>query len=332
MKISPLSNGGGSPGQVLGNVEVGRTANPMKLARAKAIASGQEPVEQVQEETSQLKPNPRSIKMLTQRSTNREELVPEQAEEVVQAAPESSAPVTSEAVVEETKPLSPQFAALAKQRRALQLERAQLDKDKAAFEAQPAPTTGSDELLARLKSQPLSVLQENGISYDQLTEAILADQDGSSAKLRELESKLAAMEQSLDKKLTDRDAESKQSALNEMRREADRLAKDGDLYEMVRETRSVPKVVELIEKTFDKTGEILDVSEAMQLVEDELLIENLKLAKLKKVQGKLNPEPSSQPAQIAQPTMKTLTNRDSATLQMSRRQRALAACTGTLKR
>lgn len=329
MKISPVAHGSGSPGQALGSVDIGRTASPMKLARAKAIANGQVVTEEEQPQSEQ-KQNVRSIKMHTQRSTNREEYAqdPVLAAAPAEVDPVSSASVSSEAVVEETKPLSPQFAALAKQKRAVQLERAQLEKEKAEF-ASKAPQVSAEELVKRLKSQPLSVLQEYDISYDQLTEALLSNEDGSSQKIRELEAKLSAVEQNLDKKFTERDSQSKQSALNEMRKEADMLAREGDTYELIRETGSAPKVIELIERTFDKSGEILDVAYAMQLVEDELLNENLKFAKLKKVQGKLTPEPPAQTLQTQQPQMRTLTNRDSATTQLSRRQRAMAAFAGT---
>lgn len=330
MKISPLIQGGGSPGQTLGSVDVGRTATPDKLARAKAIAAGHIVEEEKVENIEQPRPNVRTIKMNTQRSTDREEMPIEQVAAPTELTQESSAPVTNEAVTEETKPLSPQFAALAKQKRALQLERAQFEKDKAA--AASVQPQGQNDLVERLKSQPLSVLQEHGISYDQLTEALLASNDGSSQKLREFEAKLAALEQGFEQKLSARDAQAEEAALTEMLHEAEALAKDGESYEMVRENNAYDTVLRRIYDHFKKTGQILGVSEVMDKVESELLDKALKFAKLKKVQGKLVPEAPAQPLQPQQQQMRTLTNRDGATTLMSRRQRAIAAANGTLKR
>jgi len=231
---------------------------------------------------------------------------------------------------EETQPLSPQFAALAKQRRALDVrERAIAEKEK-ALEQTPSGQGGGLEI-ARLKSDPLGVLLEAGVTYDQLTEAILASQDDGSNKVRGLEQKLKSVEESFDAKLSERDKQQKQQVLAEMGREASQLVAQGDDFELVRETRSVPKVLQLIERTFDETGEILDVPEALQLIEDELLADSLKVAGYKKVQQRSQPQFATQPQQ-QQRQMRTLSNRDTASVPMTPKQRALAAFQGTLKR
>lgn len=236
----------------------------------------------------------------------------------------------AEATVEATQPLSPQFAALARQRRALQVKERELaDREKALSSQSPAQGDGID--LARLKSEPLSVLLENGVTYDQLTEAILANQEGSGPELQALKAELAALKEGVDKRFTDKDTQAEQAVLAEMTKEATKLVAEGDAFELVRETGSIPQVMELIEKTYRKTGEVLDVQEALQLVEDELITESLKLAALKKVQGRLQPEPPPAP-QPQQRQMRTLTNRDTAAVPMSRKERALLAFTGQLKK
>jgi hypothetical protein len=117
-----------------------------------------------------------------------------------------------------------------------------------------------------------------------------------------------------------------------MRKEAQTLVAEGEDYELVRETRSIPQVMTLIERTYRETGEVLEVSEALKLVEDELYKDSLKLAALKKVQSGLAPaQPAPQPMQ-PQRQMRTLTNRDTASVPMSRKARALAAFQGTLKK
>ncbi len=81
---------------------------------------------------------------------------------------------------EATQPISPQFAALARERRAIQREKQLLAQEKAAF----AASQGSDDVIpkARLKSETLKVLEEAGVTYDDLTEAILAGQGNPSKR------------------------------------------------------------------------------------------------------------------------------------------------------
>lgn len=237
----------------------------------------------------------------------------------------------AEAVSEETQPLSPQFAALAKQRRALQVkEREIADREKAL--AEQTPTQGDVVTKTLLKSDPLGVLLDAGVTYEQLTEAVLANQNGYNPEIRALKDKIAALEAGVDKKLTDRDAQAEKAALAEMQREAIQLSSQGDDFELVRETHSIPDVILLIEKTYHKTGEVLDVREALQLIETELFKDVMKTAGLKKVQARLAPTQPVLPPQQPQRQMRTLTNRDTASVALSRKARALAAFKGTLNK
>lgn len=231
---------------------------------------------------------------------------------------------TPAASVEATQPLSPQLALLSKQRRALQVRERELEIKRKALESQSTGSAGID--VSRLKSEPLRVLLENGVTYDQLTEAILANQGNS--ELDTLKAEIASLKQGLDQKFIDRDAHAEKQVLAEMRREADLLVKSDD-YELVRETNRVPDVMKLIERTYKETGEVLDVSEALGLVEAELLKDAQKLAGLKKLQPQMSPLTPQQPQQ--RPSgMRTLTNRDTASVPLSAKQRAMAAFYGTL--
>ncbi len=183
--------------------------------------------------------------------------------------------------------------------------------------------------IARLKSEPLSVLLEAGVTYDQLTEAILANQGDS--KVSALEAKISALEQGIDKKLSDREVQAEQQVLAEMRKEAERLIVSDD-FELVRETKSVPDVMSLIERTYRETGEVLEVTDALKLVEDELFSRNQKLAGLKKMQSLFKPAEHIPVQQKSTPGMRTLTNRDTASIPMSPKARALAAFRGELKK
>lgn len=339
MKISPIAQGSGTPGQALDNVDVGRTANPMKLERARAIARGEKPPEATDSQVERIQSNARRIKMRVNRSPEREE-VPEELVEAIapvikdnqevtktdvkvtdELTESSTTDTTDKGTVEVTQPLSPQFAALAKQKRALQLERAEFDKLKNA----------PNELVERLKTQPLKVLQEHGVTYDQLTEAILND-GGVNPEIEELKKEIKALKEGVDKSFETRETQAEEAALTEMLYEAEGLAKEGETYEFIREQNAYDKVLRLIHKTYKDTGRVMDVSQAMDKVEADLFKEAERLANLSKVRAKFG-QPPAAPLQSQQPKqMKTLTARDSASSQMSSRQRAIAAFNGTLKR
>ncbi len=279
------------------------------------------------DQAGQLGQNVRVLKMRTNVTPGREEPPPAVQELTIPDA--TKEPV--QAGTEDTQPLNPQMASLAKERRALQVKERELaDREKAL--ASKAVTPEDSVPIAKLKSNAMRTLMELGIPYEQLTQEILADQSGMNPEILALKAELKSLKEGVDKTLTDRDARAEQDALAEMRKEAIQLSAQGEDFEMVRETNQVPTVMKLIERTYRESGEVLDVKEAMQLVEAELVSNGLKLARLKKVQGQLAPaQPVPQPPQ-QQRQMRTLTNRDTASVPMSPKARALAAFNGTLKK
>lgn len=326
MKISNLAVGG-TPGVNLSNQQ----QSTDRIAVAKAIAAGETPIRVTQSENNidpqveRARLDIKKIKMRTNRS-------PDRFNGELEEAPDASAisdTVVPAQVVEDTKPLSPQVAAIAKERRAIQRERMELENLRKELTTQK-PSDGSEELISRLKSKPLSVLQEYGVTYDQLTEAILSQSDGINPEIQNLKAEIKALKEGVDKSLSDRDLAAKAQVLAEMQREATAIASQGDDFELVREEGRIPDVIKLIDKTYESTGEVLDVSEAMVLVEEELLKDNLKRAQYKKIQSKLTPPQTQQPVQQKQNYMKTLTNRDSSSVGLSRRERAIMAMRGTL--
>lgn len=334
MKISPVN--GSTTSTNLSNT--GLSAD--KLARAKAIASGQSADgTEIHQDPPGL-PKPPGIKMKTNFTTNRDDIgalalnqleaqennPPAAEENNPQQFTEQSTTAISDTDVQANEPsevteaLSPQQVALAKQRRALQVKERELaERERRLIGPSRA------ELEARIKSQPLSVLQELGVTYDQLTQEILASQQTVTPEIQALKAEIQALKEGVDKTLTDKDAAAEQAVLAQMRRNVQHLSADED-FEMIRATGSQDQVVDLIHRTWKETGEVLDEAEAMRLVEDELLNDALKIAQTKKLQAKLTPPAPVQPT--PQTGMRTLTNKDQARPPMTRRQRAIAAMLG----
>jgi hypothetical protein len=331
MKISAMPAGaGGNPGTDLGNVNVGVTASSERLAAAKALAAGQEPAREEIErdpETGRIQ-SVRRITMKTNASPDRydAQVAAEAPAEAVDSTKTDETGQTN-AAVESTQPLSPQFAALAKERRALQVMKREIAEEKAKM---GKPPEGEYLSKADLLANPLKIF-DAGLTYDQLTEAILKNQSGITPEIQSLKAELKALKEGVDKTFTDRDTQAEKQVLSEMKREAQGLIQTGDDYEMVRETGSLPHVIDLIHRTYKTTGEVLDVQEALNLVETDLITETLKVANLKKVKSKIAPEPVQAP-QSQGKQMKTLTNRDGSGIPLDRRARAIAAMNGTLRK
>jgi len=342
MKISPLAQGSSVPNQLNPTTQ---GTDPAKIERAKAIAAGQQPVEEPQQvldaASNSMQPlNVKKIQMKTQMSTNRDDALAQNPvvnpTEVVQNEAKSNTIEEPAPVIEETKPLSPQFAALAKAKRALQVKERELAEREAKLASQ---NSGEYVPKESLKTNPLGVLLENGVTYDQLTEAIINNQQ------QPLDSKTidALVEKKLNERLqkefTTRDQQAESQVLADIKREIIQTVDENpNEYEAIRQAKAYDDVKELIHRTWKQTGEVLSTEEAIKLVEDQLIEEAIPFAKLNKVQKRLTPAEAAQVvAQTPTPkpntkVMRTLTNRDTASPIMDRRSRAIAAMLGTLKR
>lgn len=338
MKIAPIARPGATPA----NPDEGHSAGADRIARAKAVLSGGTatvsalPADRAPPVDPQVARAEQSIKRIRMRvnATPTQEFEAQPPVENV-AAPEGAAapgniadPVEATAAAPEvTKPLSPQFAALARKERALQVKEREILAREQALSANGTGTTLGPDLIARLKADPLSVLDEQGVTYDQLTEAILTRSQNQNIDPKRLEAEI--LKKVEDAQAT-RDQASKVQVLAQIEREVTQRAAKDDAFELVREAGYQKKVVELIDRTFEKTGEVLDTEEALTLIEAELEQEALKYTKTKKLQAKLAPaqplpEQSQNPKQI-----RTLTARDGASPTLSRRERAILAAQGRL--
>lgn len=250
--------------------------------------------------------------------------------------------------------LSSHYANLARKEKALRAQIQAFKAEQAKWQterdsAPKAPTFDESKYISkdRLAQSPLEALTEAGMSYDDITNAILnqsqiqTDPAIKAALQRlEAETKSAKEEAAAAKQLyADAQKQSYQNAINQISREVDGLVKANDTFEMIRETQSSSDVVELIEKTFQTDGTLLSVEEACQMVEDYLVEEATKLSRIKKLQAKIaasnaQAAPQSTPVkkqEQPQQQAKTLSNGMSATRPMSARERAIAAMEGRLK-
>ncbi len=228
---------------------------------------------------------------------------------------------------EVTQPLSPQLAAIARQRRALQVKERELaDKEKAMGGATRA------ELESRLKSSPLSVLQELGVTYDQLTQEILGQQGQINPEVEKLKAELAELKGGVDKRFTEAQVAQETSAINYVADKLDALVQTGDDFELLKAAEGEEEVIRRVYNHWKKTGKELDVSQVAKEYQDELAEEATRYARLKQVQSRLTPAEPAPVTPAPQQGIRTLANKDSARPAMDRRQRAILAMQGQLKR
>lgn len=244
----------------------------------------------------------------------------------------------------ETKPeeaISPKYAALARREKMFRREMQKLkDEVKAredALKAREAEYASQYVPKSKLKSDPLGTLQSEGLSYEDLTQAILNQPSVDGLALRKLEERLMSSIQETktetQKQIEEQQKRSYEQALNQIRTETKKLA-DRPGFEMIKETESQEEVVKLIKETFDEQGVLMTVEEAAKEVEDYLVEEITKAAKLEKIKSRLSPPSEKTPEINAQKltSTKTLTNQVGGTSKpLTPYERAILAFKGELK-
>lgn len=260
-------------------------------------------------------------------------------------APEAVEASTETQVTEQKAPQVDQsqerFAQLARKEKALRAQARQLQEQQRAIQEQQAKAQSSWK--DQLKTDPLAVLAEAGLTHDQIAEMLLNSRPDD-IELKRIKAELKAIKDSQQDQFTKIQEQQKaayEQAVKQVSREVNQLVSSNEAYETIRATNSQEAVVELIKQTYDEDGVLLSAEEAADMVEEYLTDEALSLAKLKKVQSKLAPSeaaPSdSEASQVQKPqiTTKTLTNTVTASSKpltnKDRRARAIAAFKGELK-
>ncbi len=346
MKIQPIA----TPAVAI--APAGTNSSTAQDARARAIArlTDQSPVQN----QNAIAPEELGAITATSGQNHSDEEIQAQTAEV-----DSSTEVVEEPAKPVEEPLSAQHLALIRREKAL---RAQAQKQEQAYKAREQALIEREAQLAKpsapdysnhvskdqIKQNALQVLADAGVSYEELTQQILNQSPvdpRAEARAAALEAKIAKLEQAAeDAKKSQATAQDEQykAALLQIESDVQEMVDAGDDYEMIKVTNSTKDVVDYIEAHFKKTGKVMDSEMAAQRVEEYLLEEAEKLAKTKKMIKRLTPATSTQaPVTQAQtasamsqkqvPQMKTLTNTNSSSRQMTARERALLAFRGELK-
>jgi len=238
----------------------------------------------------------------------------EEAVENLEAAPVEEVPKVVEEELpkevpqtEEDKRFATKFAALSRKEKAiresekrLNTRMKELDAKLAASEAsKPAPVV-EEALDRRIRKDPFNTLKSLGVDYETLTQIAL-----NNGKLtpelqmqlmkEELESKYTSQLDEVNKKIAAREQKEEESRVANLVNEfkgkiSTQISSAAEDFELVAAEGQdgVEAVYEIIDAYYQETGEVLDIKEAVEAAEEELLEQAKKrigLAKIKKLMG-----------------------------------------------
>lgn len=347
MKISPVAKGAILPA----NMSEGRSASPDRMARATAAGAGQNPAQvqiQHQTQTREQQQNSNELRRMKMKVDYtpgpRDGLIEQVQETTQQTVANPNAQVnTADSVVqantsaEDTANIDPQAARILKAERALQVREQAYKKQISDIQAQlDQAKTAVASVEQDVMRDPLGFLQKRKIGYDRLTQDVLKSMEENPNLIR-LEDTVKSLQEQLaatEAKASKLNADAETETLAEMRKEADELIGQGDAFELVRTAGAKETAIRLIQKTLDKTGEMLSVQDALELVENDLLERQKALSAAKKIQagsGNQTTQTQAQSQGQGQRGMTTLQSTDTARPKLSPRERALIASRTPIK-
>jgi hypothetical protein len=261
------------------------------------------------------------------------------------------------------RPESSAFASLAKkegelfrQRADFKAQRERFEQERKTLEAKAQQAERWDKMLEAAKADPRAVLEATGLTYEQLTQAVLergdvkapAVEDAGAKALREVEAFKAEQAKAAEaaKKAEADRAEAERVATMEQFREDARsfVASNAEAFELTALRDAGNLVAEVVETHYRNTstfkdgklvrpGKMLALKEAAALVEAHFEEEAERMLKTRKIASRLAPKPA-EPAPPAALAVRSLTNelgastpsgRPAPQTNDERRARALAA-------
>ena len=266
-------------------------------------------------------------------------------------APRVETPAVQEAKHEQ---LSPRFAQLARQEKALRAQQQQIKAEKeemkakiAEYESSYVPKTKLSELA---RSNPLAALEQMGLTADEFTQALL-NADPADAKVQKLLQRIEAVENQHKQTLTQLEMQQKQAyeqALTQIRNDIKLTAEADARFETVKEAdakgwNATEGAVSLIEEVFNEgwpemnipKGTIITNEQALEQVQQWVLNKAYEMAQIKGVKEKFQPVEKPQQPVAPKSQARTLSNQMNATkttrlTDKERRQRAIAALEGQI--
>jgi len=215
--------------------------------------------------------------------------------------------------------LSSKFAALSRKEKAIKQQEMQFKQTQSEMQKQLADLKAENERLlsehsgykTKIKERPLQTLKEEGLTFEQLTEMQLNDENPTTEMLmKKMREELSAQSKSeleaLKKELADEKAKA-ESELQERtvsgykKQIMEHVTSNADKYELINLNDAAETVFSVVEQFYENEGRILSVEEAADYVEKHFEDEANKILNAKKFAAKrvaIPPKPSEKPASL----------------------------------
>lgn len=230
------------------------------------------------------------------------------------------APKPEEPKVEERDVISPKLAMLAREQKRLQEEKNRFQEERKSPEFQEFMEW--KKIKEGAKSDPLSVLEKLGLSYDEITDFVISGKGQKDPSVRALEDKLANLEKERKEERERAEKDLKDAQLNQFKAQIkEECLKDTEGCELINIWGAHNLVYNVIQAHYDSTEEVLPVSEAAKKVEAYLEEESKKYSgskKLRKLFGapdlQANEKQTDEPEKVlsTEAQTKTLSNNASS--------------------
>lgn len=214
-------------------------------------------------------------------------------EAVAEAKAKEASNEAAQAKEREQKDLfTKKFTALSHKEKELKQREAKLEEKLKEFQS-------ADMLKSQLKETPLKLLEEAGISYEDLTEMVLNEGSPTTEMMLKKikEESMSEIEKLRQEYIDDKKAEETakyEQTLENFQNEIVSFVNDNEDYEFIRAQDRSDLVYEVIDLHHEETGRILDIKEAADAVEQHLYDKAKELAKIKKLGFKLTEEQQEQ--------------------------------------
>lgn len=222
--------------------------------------------------------------------------------------------------------LASKFAALSKKEKAIKQREKDLERRIKELESKSTPQSETPKIeetesfeLA-LKRDPLKALAAKGLDFETLAKLALNDgkltPDMQMQLMREeIENNYKKEISEIKKQLEDKQKKEEEQSIKQQIDGAKKTVFEfidgaGDEFELIRTNEAHQAVWDLIEKHFDETSELLDIKEAAEHIENQLLKnaeKHLNLNKIKKLLESKSPKKPSEET-VKKPASQTLTN------------------------
>lgn len=166
----------------------------------------------------------------------------------------------------------------------------QIREREQALKAKDARIAQLDAIDRLAKEDPLALMEQWGVTYEDVTGRILSRFD-KDPQLSAVEKEIAALKKAqADKEVSEQQVHIER-AINGLKHDIRSLVDTGvDDFELIRTESAYEDVYDVIEQHFAQSGELIPIERAAGLVEEYLLGEATRIAKAKKVQALYAPK------------------------------------------